>query len=278
MQPWQMNPYIRYMDRRTCSISYKTEIMAYEYRLFADIEGSCQLMIDGQTLTLNKDSLVIFPPAMPYRFIFSEQNPAGLYDINFNLNFVYTSGMPLGPDPVDEFKREKMPEGPDEELFARPVLIEQAADICHDVGMLLNERERHGAYGDELCAALLKGILLRVFRKIGMGGEEQPSLEGQIMRYLEEHCRETISLEQLGKKFGYHPVYLNRMFREQTGKTLHKYQMECRMQRACVMLRSTRLSIKEIAGSTGFSSPAYFSELFVKMLGVTPGQYRSAGK
>ena len=41
------------------------------------------------------------------------------------------------------------------------------------------------------------------------------------------------------------------------------------------MLASTALSVREIADSLGFSSPAYFSELFKAMRGMTPGAYRS---
>lgn len=278
VQPWQMNPYIRYMDRRTCSVSYKSEIMAYDYRLFACLSGKCRLEIDGGEITLNKDSIVIFPPAMPYRFFFSEEEPAILYDINFNLNYVCTKGLSLHPDEPLAFDYEKMPEKPDEGLFARPMLIENAPELCEDTGRVLQERERQGAFCDEMCAAILKQILLRALRRAEDSEERGGGLEAEIMRFLEEHCHESISLEQLGRRFGYHPVYLNRLFRERSGRTLHRFQMECRMKRACAMLTGTRLSVKEIAESTGFSSPAYFSELFLKMMHMTPGQYRSTGK
>lgn len=47
------------------------------------------------------------------------------------------------------------------------------------------------------------------------------------------------------------------------------------MNRTRSMLVSTGLSVREIADSLGFSSPAYFSELFKAMQGTTPGAYRS---
>lgn len=121
---------------------------------------------------------------------------------------------------------------------------------------------------------MLKQILVRALRLSEEKERSGNDLTGQIMRFLKSRCREAISLEQLGRQFGYHPVYLNRLFKEETGRTLHRFQMECRMERACAMLTGTRLSVREIAESTGFSSPAYFSELFLKMMGTTPGQYR----
>lgn len=274
MEPWQMNPYIRYMDQRTCSISYKAPIMAYDYRVFAVCRGDCRLEIDGRMLSLNKDSCVIFPPAMPYRFFFSEDNPAVLYDINFNLSFVRSAGIDLSPDTAEEFQTEKMPVPADDVLFAHPLLLDNAQDLCGKIGDLLIEREKRGLYCDERCSARLKTILLEAL-KMGHGEEEaEDDLTARIKGYLSAHCRESITAEELGRLFGYHPFYLNRIFAGKTGCTMHRYLLECRMERACSMLTSTHLSVREISESLGFSAPAYFSELFRKMRGMTPGEYR----
>ena len=129
MEPWQMNPSIRYMDRRTCSLSYKSPVLAYDYRLFAVCDGSCRLLIDGQTLVLNKDSLAIFPPATPYRFLFEESAPAVLYDINFSLGFQPGARHALAPVPQALFDPAKMPEQPDPVLFAQPLLLTGADEL-----------------------------------------------------------------------------------------------------------------------------------------------------
>ena len=273
----QLNPYIRYMDRRTCSVSYKSPIMAYDYRLFAVCEGVCRLEIAGDALTLNKDALIVFPPQTPYRFFFSESAPAVLYDINFDLGFSRAGEGSVPPDEVSCFNPAKMPFPPDDALFVRPLLAENAPELCRRTGEILMERERGGAYRDELCASLLKALLVQALRHTQSQPAAPPEqLIDSVSRYLDAHCREKITLEQLGRAFGYHPFYLNRLFRERTGTTLHRRQMECRMSRACSMLSSTALSVREIADSLGFSSPAYFSELFKAMCGATPGAYRQA--
>ena len=136
-------------------------------------------------------------------------------------------------------------------------------------------REKGGPDRDELCAALLKALLGQALTRTQSDPAAPPErLIESVGRYLDAHCREKITLEQLGRAFGYHPFYLNRLFRERTGTTLHRRQMECRMNRACSMLASTGLSVREIAYSLGLSSPAYFSELFKAMQGMTPGPYR----
>lgn len=271
----QINPYIRYMDRRTCSVSYKAPIMAYDYRLFAVCAGTCRLEIENTLFTLNKDDLVIFPPAMPYRLHFSESEPAVLYDINFDLGFSRAGDKSLHPDECARFDPAKMPFSPDDTLFVHPLLLSDVPALCRMSGDILTEHEKDSLYSRELCAALLKALLIQALCRLKSAPVPPPeALIEAVSRYLDEHCREKITLEQLGHLFGYHPFYLNRLFREHTGTTLHRRQMECRMSRARSMLASTGLSVREIADSLGFSSPAYFSELFKALCGTTPGAYR----
>ncbi len=273
----QLNPYIRYMDRRTCFVSYKAPVMAYDYRLFAVCEGECRLEINGSVLTLNKDALVIFPPAMPYRFFFFESAPAVLYDINFDLEFSHTGEASLPPDEAAHFRPARMPLPPDAVLFAAPVLLQTAPKLCSLTGDILTQHEKDSLYSLELCSALLKALLIKALH-LTQRAPITPceKLIESVSRYLDEHCREKITLQELGHLFGYHPFYLNRLFREQTGSTLHRFLMECRMNRARSMLASTGLSIREIADSLGFSSSAYFSELFKALCGVTPAAYRQS--
>lgn len=226
MEPWQMNPYIRYMDRRTCSISYREMISAYDYRLFSLYGGGdCTLLIDGQALSLNKDSCIVFPPAMPYRFLFSEQNPTSLYVVNFNLSFTRTAALSLSPDVPDQFDPSRMPCPPDDNLFVRPLVIEDAADLVRDTGDLFIEWERCASYRDELCSSMLRSILLHALRRNSSStSPPAPEPVQSVMQYLSEHCCEKIDAAELGKLFGYHPYYLNSLFREHTGCTLHRYQ------------------------------------------------------
>ena len=45
-------------------------------------------------------------------------------------------------------------------------------------------------------------------------------------------------------------------------------------QAACQLLKDTRMPIREIAGSLGFSNEHYFSSCFKSQMGLTPGKYR----
>ena len=75
MDASQLNPFIRYMDLRCCSISYSESIKAYDYRLFAIREGECAAETETRRLTLRAGSCLIIPPDHAYRMLFHRDAP-----------------------------------------------------------------------------------------------------------------------------------------------------------------------------------------------------------
>ena len=168
-----------------------------------------------------------------------------------------------------------MPELPDPAFFPSPTLFQDVPQIQQTAALLLSEREKRDVYFNELCSALLKGMLLQLMREPKAGEKPVPTVVERLKQYLEAHSRERITADSLGRMFGYHPFYLNRLFHKYAHQTIHLYQMQCRIRDACVLLVTTDLSMKEIADNLGFSSPSHFSETFRKLRGVSPMDYRS---
>lgn len=100
----------------------------------------------------------------------------------------------------------------------------------------------------------------------------------EIVRYLEDHYREPVMLEELCRWSGYSRTRLNQIFREYTGTSVGRYLAGIRIRNACRSLRGTRQSIYSIAEENGFSSQNYFSRQFKKCMGCTPGEYRARGE
>lgn len=84
-----------------------------------------------------------------------------------------------------------------------------------------------------------------------------------------------LSLEEIARKFGYHPVHLSRLIKRQTGMGFSQYLNQARLERAKKLLNSSELSITEIAHATGFNDLAYFCRVFKKQCGKTPHEYRN---
>ena len=64
------------------------------------------------------------------------------------------------------------------------------------------------------------------------------------------------------------------LFRERTGVTPKQYIINARMEKACVMLQSTGLSVAAVAESCGYPDGFYFSRLFSSVHGKSPLRYR----
>ena len=67
---------------------------------------------------------------------------------------------------------------------------------------------------------------------------------------------------------------LRRLFKEQTGKTIHEFMNQNRMAYAAKRLLITNESISSIGYELGFESTSYFGKTFRETYGVSPQQYR----
>jgi AraC-like DNA-binding protein len=91
---------------------------------------------------------------------------------------------------------------------------------------------------------------------------------------IEHNIGNHINAELLAKKVGVSPEHLNRIFREELGRTPYQCICETKMQRACELLKGTDQTIANVAAQLGYSPDSHFGRLFKRVIGVTPAQYR----
>lgn len=117
--------------------------------------------------------------------------------------------------------------------------------------------------------SLLSHIGLREFTR-----DAKPRLSDKICEYLTEHCCEQFSAAKLEQKFYLSYKHLAAVFKKDTGVTMQQYHTALRINQAAKLLRSTLLSIGEIADKVGYSDMLYFSRCFHKEMGMSPTEYR----
>ena len=78
----------------------------------------------------------------------------------------------------------------------------------------------------------------------------------------------------LSKTFSVSDSYIARMFKTRLGMTPSDYINTVRIESACNLLLNSKMKIGDIAYKTGFYSPYYFSRVFKKIHGITPGGFR----
>ncbi|WP_460275752.1 helix-turn-helix domain-containing protein [Celeribacter sp. ULVN23_4] len=90
-----------------------------------------------------------------------------------------------------------------------------------------------------------------------------------------ERMGESISLEMLTGRLGVSHVTLTRAFRQVCGTTVFEDLRRMRILKAEHLIKTTALSLTQIAYECGFSSPAHLSTAFRKSNGLSPTQWRA---
>ncbi len=93
------------------------------------------------------------------------------------------------------------------------------------------------------------------------------------LSYLNNYYDKDIKIEDIAEEIGISSAYLQRLFKEQTGKTLVDKMNELRIEKAKVLLETSRLPVIDIAFSVGFHNRQHFTYTFRKLTGCSPSVY-----
>ncbi|MBD5459855.1 MAG: helix-turn-helix domain-containing protein, partial [Lachnospiraceae bacterium] len=77
------------------------------------------------------------------------------------------------------------------------------------------------------------------------------SITKRILLYVEEHLEKELSLEKIAEELSYSKFYMARIFKENTGMSLHKYIRGRRLDEAARILTETDRPIADIALEAG---------------------------
>ena len=79
---------------------------------------------------------------------------------------------------------------------------------------------------------------------------------------------------EIASRLGYHSYYLNRVFKRNTGVTIHQAVIKEKIRIAKHLLSETNLPISDVASEVGFEERSQFCTVFRKYTGFTPTEYR----
>ena len=108
--------------------------------------------------------------------------------------------------------------------------------------------------------------------------EKTEELIQRAARYIYGNCEKQLSLAGVAKQFHITPSYFSRKFHQITGFGFKEYLIYVRISQAEKLLLQTNHSITEIAVACGFGDGNYFGDVFKRVRGVSPRQYRQNRK
>lgn len=99
----------------------------------------------------------------------------------------------------------------------------------------------------------------------------------KIMKFMDDNFRSNLSKEGLAAAIDMHPNYMGSLFKAHTGKAIHEYLNNLRIEEAVRQLESGSgdLKIVDIAYAVGFESMSSFNRIFKNVTGKTPSEYKA---
>lgn len=103
-------------------------------------------------------------------------------------------------------------------------------------------------------------------------------LPTEVFEYIDENCTKRVTVSELARIAGMNTDAFIRSFRHKMHITPARYMLRKRLDRACILLTHTDMSIKQIASECGFRDRNYFTTVFRRERGVTPAQMQNFGR
>jgi AraC family L-rhamnose operon transcriptional activator RhaR len=95
-----------------------------------------------------------------------------------------------------------------------------------------------------------------------------------LLTYIRMNCSNPITLVEAASKLSLSERQLQRQLKKLTGMSFTTYVQHARLEACCQYLRESSDKISDIAALVGYQDMKFFNQLFKKMIGVTPRQYR----
>ena len=132
-------------------------------------------------------------------------------------------------------------------------------------------------YAEEAVLTLLDAVLRRVYDGARAGGPPAPqkALASRTRAYLARTFLQRESLGQVAAAVGASPFHVCRVFRRETGYSLHRYRTALRLRWSLQPL-AEGVDILTVALQSGFSHHSHFTMAFKRAFGMPPSAFRRA--
>jgi len=96
--------------------------------------------------------------------------------------------------------------------------------------------------------------------------------------YMRSELGKQLTVQDMAIKNDLSASHFSNLFRKATGMSPLDYFIHLKLQKACLLLYTTDIKVKQVAAAVGYDDPYYFSRLFKKYMNISPDQYRALRK
>ena len=237
--------------------------------------GRGTFRIGDQEHPVERGDLFLATPGASHEIVSSRTQPLGIYFWAFTLLRLTDHAATEFDRPIDVLLESLCSS---RELVARPPgLLEQTLELLTD------EMTNKSAGYTQAVHGLAMKLLLDTARAYtqGVPAEPMPMLErgsksmvATAIRYLRDNYSRPLEVRDVAVQVHLSERHLSRLFVRETGRSILAYLTDLRIEAASQLLLDDSLPIKQIARAVGYPDPHYFTTLFGRKTGITPGVFR----
>jgi AraC-like DNA-binding protein len=155
----------------------------------------------------------------------------------------------------------------------KPAYVTDPQDLVEVFAALEREARGDDALARDLCATLLRLLLLRIRSHAVAGGRGAPrafATYAQIRAHMESHHERLRTIEDVARECHVTPMHIARLFRRFGRTGAYRFLLRLRMDRAAELLLDGGAMVKEVAERLGFPDAFTFSRAFKRIHGLPP--------
>ena len=231
-----------------------------------------KVTISGIDYALQNGSIVLIEPFAPHIVEMKEGVDYERFSLNFDLDFLMAACTSQS-NIYSIFSRHNP---------SFPVFMasdDEGRDLLELTGRFANPKCKVGI--DVYRKALIQEVLVCLYNicyneaaERSTKGKNSWEIVSAIIKYVNEHIEENLSLDVFSALVNYSPYYVSRIFRKQTGITLSQYIINKRIDMAKTLLNVEDKPITEISKDIGFENYNHFYRTFLSNTGQSPSDYR----
>lgn len=154
--------------------------------------------------------------------------------------------------------------------------IDGGASIEEIIGLnndyLVRVRESRSVY--DLSASLSVILSRFVDCVFTLKSIKHADLIRKSIHFIRSQYTGSLSLEKVAEYVHLSPSHFSRIFHEGTGESFVSYLTRIRIEKAKSLLQAQSIPLAEIGARTGFKDQSYFTRVFKRSTGMSPGKYR----
>lgn len=222
-------------------------------------QGWCEM--GGVYHKVRPGELLVIPPGTPHTYGADGKHPWTIYwaHIKGENNLLLLAEMGITK------ARPVLCLGEEPELLA---LFEELLDVVEhgyaSSGLL---------YASQILTHLI-GLIIWVSQHSLVGNSDPTQKVKQSITFMKQHLDRAATVATFAAMANLSESHYRSLFKDQTGYSPMDYFIRLRVHKACQLLDTTNLTVKEIARLTGYEDALYFSRAFKTVVELSPAQYR----